>query len=50
MSFCLLSGTAIIFIMQLSDPLIKKKGQGKLHKSHEVQECLMENDVVVCVK
>jgi hypothetical protein len=47
-SLCLLSGTAIIFIMQQSDPLIKNKWQGELHKCHEVQQCLMENDVLLC--
>jgi hypothetical protein len=41
-------GSAIIFTMQMSDPLIKKKGQGELHNRHEVQQCLTENDVLVC--
>jgi hypothetical protein len=43
MDLRLLSGTAIIVIMQLSEPLIKKKKwQGEFHNCHEVQQCLME--------
>jgi hypothetical protein len=26
---------------------LKKGGQGELHNCHEVQQCLMENDVLV---